>query len=100
MSDDEEVRPRPRRARTKRDEATAPARVAPVRAALASVAVVAAPPPSEAAVRRPLVASSVAAAVGLAIVGTSTHALGPWILSAGVIGLVASIHRLGRLGPT
>lgn len=56
-------------------------------------------PSSAASVERPLVASAVAAAVGLAIVGTGASSIGPWVLAAGVIGLVASIHRLGRLGP-
>jgi hypothetical protein len=56
-------------------------------------------PASIESVGRPLVASAVAAAIGLAVVGTSTHQVGPWVLAAGVIGLIASIHRLGRLGP-
>jgi len=108
MSDDETLpAPRPRRPRPKDDSAKKSARAAN---ATDSVAVFASAgphdPPTTAlavppldALRRPLLASSVAAAVGLAIVGTSAHALGPWVLSAGVFGLVASIHRLGRLGP-
>jgi hypothetical protein len=55
--------------------------------------------PATAAVRRQLLIASAAVAVGVALVGTGPSDVGMWISLAGGVGLVVSIHRLGRLGP-
>lgn len=55
--------------------------------------------PGVVAVRHQLLVAAGAAAAGVAMVGTGPSDLGMWVSIVGGIGLVASIHRLGRLGP-
>lgn len=97
MSDEEEQPARPRRKRRAKvaTEEGASASAKPKPEGAPAVATEA----QAQSVHRPLVAAAFAAAIGLAIVGTSSNPVGPWILAAGVLGLIASIHRLGRLGP-
>ncbi len=50
------------------------------------------------ALRWPLLGAAAAAVLGLALVGTGPSDAGMWVCVAGGVGLIASIHRLGRLG--
>lgn len=46
-----------------------------------------------------LVGGGLAACLGIALVATRPSVVGTWLLVAAIVTLVASIHRLGRLGP-
>jgi hypothetical protein len=46
-----------------------------------------------------LVASTTATLVGIALCTGETQELGGWITLAGLLGLIFSVHRFGRLGP-
>lgn len=56
-------------------------------------------PSAERSIRRTLVGSAAVALAGLALVGTGPSLPGMVLCIAGVLGLVVSIHRFGRLGP-
>ena len=51
-----------------------------------------------ASLRWPLLGAASAAVLGLALVGTGPSEAGMWVCVAGGVGLIAAIHRLGRLG--
>lgn len=53
----------------------------------------------EAQSRSLLVACSLATLVGIALCTGDTQELGAWITLAGLLGLIFSVHRFGRLGP-
>jgi len=46
-----------------------------------------------------LVASTIATLVGIALCTGETQELGAWVTLAGLLGLIFSVHRFGRLGP-
>lgn len=50
-------------------------------------------------IRTWLLGAAALAVVGIALVGTSTSTPGVVLVIVGVVGLVAGIHRFGRLGP-
>ena len=46
-----------------------------------------------------LAACTTAALVGIALCTGANQELGAWITLAGLLGLIYSVHRFGRLGP-
>ena len=46
-----------------------------------------------------LVGCTIATLVGIALCTGETQELGAWITLAGLLGLIFSVHRFGRLGP-
>jgi hypothetical protein len=54
---------------------------------------------SESQGRSLLVACTTATLVGIALCTGDTQELGGWITLAGLLGLIFSVHRFGRLGP-
>ena len=46
-----------------------------------------------------LAACTTAALVGIALCTGANQELGAWITLAGLLGLIFSVHRFGRLGP-
>lgn len=98
MSDEAEPIEPKKKARKRRrgDEAATRATDAPE--APSGVAPRAHDDPRAGSQRWPLLSAAAASVVGLALVGTGPSEAGMWLAIAGGVGLIASIHRLGRLG--
>ena len=54
---------------------------------------------SERAIRLVVLFAGAAALTGIALVGTHESAFGAFLVVGGMVTLIASIHKLGRLGP-
>ena len=55
--------------------------------------------PADGTIRKLVLGAAGCAIVGIALVGTQTSTPGVVLVVSGVLGLIAAIHRFGRLGP-